>query len=216
MRLFSYTIRYDYGSAPNPYWGVCTLTICKPVVRRNARVHDWVVGLCGCDVVYAMKVNDRKTLREYDHYCRAELNEKIPSWSSRDFRRRVGDCIYDYSNPSDPILRKGIHQKENVETDLSGLHALLSRDFYYFGSRPIPLPPHLHKIIHKRGHKSTANDPYKQAFIRWIRKYQHAHNKVIADPKLKDELIPDCRSKCSRRDREEAEADERQIRHGRC
>ena len=43
--LFSYVIPHDGGSAPNPYHGICTLVICKPVIRRIAKVKDWVVGL---------------------------------------------------------------------------------------------------------------------------------------------------------------------------
>ena len=42
--LYSYTIPYDDGAAPNPYWGVLTLAICKPVIRRTAEIGDWVVG----------------------------------------------------------------------------------------------------------------------------------------------------------------------------
>lgn len=32
--LYTYCIPYDDGAAPNPYWGICTLVICKPVIRR--------------------------------------------------------------------------------------------------------------------------------------------------------------------------------------
>ena len=42
--LFSYVLRYDDGAAPNPFWGTCTLAICKPAIRRKANLGDWVVG----------------------------------------------------------------------------------------------------------------------------------------------------------------------------
>jgi hypothetical protein len=212
MRLFSYTVRYDHGSAPNPFWGVCTLTICKPVIRRVAAELDWVVGLRGDSVLYAMRVTDRKTLAKYDEYCREHLPNKIPQWSSRDFRRRVGDCIYDYSVTNPPRLRESVHTKENRETDLGGINALFSEDFYYFGCEPVPLPAGLTPIVHRRGHKSDANDPYISTFIRWIRRQRYAHNIAAAEPELKDELTePDCRSKCSKRDRRESEEDEQQA-----
>lgn len=35
--LFSYCIPYDDGAAPNPFWGLCTLAICKPRIRRAAK-----------------------------------------------------------------------------------------------------------------------------------------------------------------------------------
>lgn len=45
MRLFSYCIPVDDGAAPNPFWGVCTLAICKPAIRRVAEVGDWIAGV---------------------------------------------------------------------------------------------------------------------------------------------------------------------------
>ena len=100
MRLFSYCLRYDVGAAPSPYWGLCTLTICKPAIRRAAQVGDWVVGLGSANlpenrsnqVVFTMKVTYKKTMAEYDQFCQAHLPGKIPQWQSRDYARRVGDC----------------------------------------------------------------------------------------------------------------------------
>ena len=211
--MFSYTIAHDYGSAPNPFWGICTLTICKPVTRRVAKIGDWVAGLRENSIVYAMRITDKKTFADYDEYCRQYLPEKIPDWSSHDFRRRVGDCIYDYLVSNPPKLRRSIHSKKNVTTDIGGLYALLSNDFYYFGSQPIILPANLKPIIHKRGHKSDANAPYFESFINWIRVQHKAHNNPIADPELRDELAdPKCvQSKCAKHDRKEAELDEQQA-----
>ena len=45
--LFSYVVAHDGGSAPNPFWGVCTLVICKPDIRRVAQIDNWIVGT-GC------------------------------------------------------------------------------------------------------------------------------------------------------------------------
>ena len=209
MRLFSYTISSDIGSAPNPFWGICTLTICKPVIRRVAKKEDWITGFSGNAVVYAMRVTEKRSLAEYDEYCKKKLPNKIPDWSSNDYRRKVGDCIYDYSVPDHPILRASVHTEDNVSTDLGGASALLSDDFYYFGRDVVLLPTHLLPIVHKRGHKSDANAPYISEFIDWIREHESTHNLVAADPQLKKELSRDgCRSSCSVRDKVEAEEDE--------
>ncbi len=62
MRLHSYVVARDYGFAPNPFFGVCTLATCKPKIRSVAEVGDWVVGTGskrrGRDkhIVYAMRV----------------------------------------------------------------------------------------------------------------------------------------------------------------
>src|SRR6266567_355065 len=79
--LFSYCIPYDDGAAPNPFWGLCTLAICKPIIRRVANIGDWIVGTGSVNspirdisgkVVYAMRVTQKKTMGEYvllsDHF----------------------------------------------------------------------------------------------------------------------------------------------------
>ena len=115
MRLYSYTIPYDDGAAPNPFWGVCTLAICKPAIRRTASEGDWIVatgskntkdqGDLSNKVIYAMKVTKKMTLQEYDDYCRNHLQKKIADWENRDPRRRLGDCIYDFSvNPPNCVI----------------------------------------------------------------------------------------------------------------
>lgn len=69
MKLYSYRIPVDDGAAPNPYWDICTLVICKPAIRRTAQVGDWVIGTGSKNspigniedkLVYAMKVTDKK------------------------------------------------------------------------------------------------------------------------------------------------------------
>src|SRR4051812_45267196 len=101
MRLFSYCIPVDDGAAPNPFWDRCTLTICKPVIRRNAEKGDWVVGVGSKNVtgkdysgklVYAMKVAEKMKLHKYDDYCKIFLPGKLPDILHQDYRRHVGDC----------------------------------------------------------------------------------------------------------------------------
>ncbi|WP_442940102.1 hypothetical protein [Nostoc sp.] len=40
MRLFSYCLTCDSGAAPNPFWELCTLAICKPRIRRVANIRS--------------------------------------------------------------------------------------------------------------------------------------------------------------------------------
>ncbi|WP_375504715.1 hypothetical protein [uncultured Nostoc sp.] len=101
MTLFSYCLPCDNGSAPNPFWELCTLAICKPDIRRVASIGDWVVGLgskkspigdiSNC-VVYAMRVTDKMTFQEYDEFCRVHSPHKIPKRDSEIFKYHVGDC----------------------------------------------------------------------------------------------------------------------------
>ena len=69
-RLFSYVVDHDYGFAPNPFGGICTLAKCKyGSKKRNivemAERRDWIAGTGGADLsksaghgklIYAMRV----------------------------------------------------------------------------------------------------------------------------------------------------------------
>ena len=85
--LFSYCLPYDLGSAPNPFWGRCTLAICKPCIRQTAKIGDWVVGTGSAtsplrnnaiSVVYAMQVTEKLSMEEYDQFTRTRLPGKLP------------------------------------------------------------------------------------------------------------------------------------------
>src|SRR5260370_258494 len=80
-------IPYDDGAAPNPFWGLCTLAICKPRIRRSAKIGDWIVGtgskrspigdIAG-QVVYTMCVTRKMKMEEYDEVTRSEFPYKVP------------------------------------------------------------------------------------------------------------------------------------------
>ncbi|MBZ9650861.1 Nmad2 family putative nucleotide modification protein [Psychroflexus montanilacus] len=215
-RIYSYVLRFDDGAAPNPFWKICTLTICKPAIRRTARIGDWVIGTgsknsklkdgkkydLSDSLVYAMRITDKLTLSEYDKFCSEKLTEKNPSWFSKDWRKRMGDCIYDYSKSDEPTIRKGVHNELNVKRDLSGYNALLSTEFYYFGEEPRVIPQNLKRIIKKnQAHLKIEDLKILADFENWINKFEK--NKVYAEPQLgfefKLEPSEEQINKCSKR-----------------
>src|SRR5262249_2990283 len=156
------------GAAPNPFWGTCTLVICKPGIRRKAVRGDWVVGtgsrnseagnLSKC-VVYAMRVGRKLTMAEYDEWVAAECSGKLPDLSHPDRRRTKGDAAY-ASAADPPAVRPSVHTEDNRERDLSGRYALLSDRFIYFGRNAVPLPRELWRLVKDGpGHRSAANAP---------------------------------------------------------
>jgi len=220
MKLYSYCLRHDGGAAPNPFWNICTLVICKPKIREAASKNDWIVGLGSANspigdisdcIVYAMRVIEKMTMREYDEYCQTSLQNKIPQWRNKyGYRLRVGDCVYDYSDGEPPKQRWSVHDERNRKRDLAGKYALLSTHFFYFGNKPVKLPDNLKEIIHAtQGHKSNANQPYVDEFTKWIKGYKP--NRLYGEPQLKSEFAldkEDVRSKCASRDLREDEGDE--------
>ena len=71
MRVYSYVVDRDYGFAPNPFHGVCSLATCKPDIRRLASIGDWVIGTGGARchmsgrLVFAMRVTEAVTFDDY-------------------------------------------------------------------------------------------------------------------------------------------------------
>jgi hypothetical protein len=168
-RLFTYTIPIDDGAAPNPFGGLCTLAICKPGIRRVAKEGDWIAGLgsrkapsgdLSNRLVYAMRIEEVLTLQEYDRQALTRWPQRIPNVHSTELWERLGDCIYDFSNGKPLQPRPSVHGPLNVKTDLSGENVLISRYFYYWGSKAIELPQCLMQICHQtQGHKSDSNLP---------------------------------------------------------
>ncbi|MBF0552265.1 MAG: hypothetical protein HQK60_17235, partial [Deltaproteobacteria bacterium] len=162
-------------------------------------------------IVYAMKVTDKMSMQEYDAYCQTHLKNKLPVWTSGDYRRKVGDCIYDYSVGIPPTIREGVHDAGNRSRDLGGTSVLLSTHFCYFGDKPVKLPANLTPIIHKaRGHKSDANQPYLDQFVTWMEGSDLELIKLCGEPQEKSLLVkdPNARKRCAHYDLEESEDDE--------
>ena len=190
MTLYSYVIPVDDGAAPNPFWGACTLVICKPRIRAVAREGDWVVatgsknapgGDLSGKAVYAMRVSRTMPMREYDAFAARELPGKVPDLRSPDWRRKVGDSIYDFSGPR-VRTRPGRHTAAFKALDLGGKNALVSYKFSYLGSSPVELPRHLRLIVKTgNGHRGPSNAWFEDAFAEW---FQDLPRGLVGEPQI--------------------------------
>ena len=170
-----------------------TLAIRKPKIRLTAAVGDWVaatgskhspVGDISGELVYAMRVTDKLPMSAYDALTRAELRRKIPLATSGDPRRGAGDFIYDFSNPTGPRQRPGsLHREGEKHKDLSGQYVLLSTHYYYFGDKPVLLPPNLQTIVNQRqGHRSDANEAYAAQSVEWVEGLGYPPGAIVGNP----------------------------------
>jgi hypothetical protein len=192
-RLYSYCIPIDDGAAPNPFWSYCTLAICKPVIRRVAQVGDWVIGTGSCRspigdisgyLVYAMRVTRKLPMEEYETWAKRHCRRKIPKWTARDPRHRLGDAIYDFRF-APPQLRKSVHDEGNRRRDLSGVYVLISDHFFYFGDNPVTLPQHLLPLARQtQGHRSLANDTLLNPFLTWLNSHELTPNMLYGQPQV--------------------------------
>src|SRR3954447_1814943 len=96
-KAYIYVVARDFGFAPNPFHGFCTLATCKPNIRKTAQVGDWIVGtgskaheLQG-QLVYAMRVTETLSFDEF--WCDERFREKRPNLHGS-LMQAYGDNIY--------------------------------------------------------------------------------------------------------------------------
>ena len=186
MRLFSYIVTHDTGFSPNPFWGRCTLANCRPVIRRTARVGDWIVRLTpkhsGNRVVFAMEVDE---ILDYASYYRDQRFEnKIPAYNKEEVYK-VGDNIYRPLPNGRFRQLRSMHSngvQENPETkahDLGGVNVLIGTRFHYFGGCGPDLPRGLNVLRVGRGHKNQFSPITISNFLKFISSYPQG---IIAPP----------------------------------
>jgi hypothetical protein len=179
MKLYSYVIRHDTGFSPNPFGGYCTLACCKPTIRRRAEVGDWVIGLSpkayGNRLVFAMQVEE---IVSYDRYFRdPRFSAKIPDYPKGKIVQKCGDNIYKRLPHGGFRQLQSMHRKGTCENpqpkahDLGGKNVLVSKKFYYFGSRAVALPKNLNELRIGRGHKSRFSSDTISAFTKFISRH---------------------------------------------
>lgn len=150
MRIFTYIVARDYGFAPNPFGKICTLSACKPDIRRVAKVGDWIFGTGSVPnkaqgkLIYAMEVNEILTFEQY--WADPRFQFKKPQMNGS-LRQMYGDNIY-YKDINGKWIQKDSHHANldgsinynNLNTDLKGKYVLISYNYYYFGKNFIDIP----------------------------------------------------------------------------
>jgi len=150
MKLFSYVVARDYGFAPNPFYGWCTLATCKPRIRSAGTPGDWVIGtgakskydLAG-RLIFAMQAEEVLDFNAYWNDRRFKVKRPVLNGS---LKQVYGDNIYHkhrgqwVQEDSHHSLESGRANKLNIERDTSVNRVLLARRFVYFGSRSPIIP----------------------------------------------------------------------------
>ena len=195
VRLHSYVLDHDYGFAPNPFHGFCTLATCKPMIREHAAVGDFIVGT-GCAkrrrrgyLVYFMGVAE---ITNYDAYWRDPRFEGKRPFLRGSKMRAFGDNIYH----RDPVSgawqqanslhsqRDGTLNPVNVAHDTKSEKVLIGTDFAYWGGHGPQIPDKFRDcdgfdVCAMRGHRNRFPDTLRDQFIDWLRSLG-AHGYVAA------------------------------------
>lgn len=182
-RVLSYVVARDYGFAPNPFHGCCTLATCISPVRRAAVVGDLVIGtgtatrgLAGT-VVYAMEVTETLTFNEYWDDPRYLSKRPITNGSRK---QQYGDNIYHRVDDqwlqadSHHSLPDGALNPKNVKSDTAVDRVLVSRHFTYWGGAGPAVPAAYRDwdgidIVRPGiGHRHNYPDDLVAAFRGWL------------------------------------------------
>lgn len=183
MRLFSYVVARDYGFAPNPFFGFCTLATCKPVIRRTASVGDWVIGTgsraygISGRLVFAMLVENVVSYDEY--WGDPRFSVKRPSLRGS-LKRAFGDNIYHHDPASGAWIQEDSHHSnhdgtaniKNIRHDTNAPRVLIATDFTYWGGAGPEIPAGFRKptdICSHRGHQCRFPEALVTGFIEWVR-----------------------------------------------
>lgn len=184
MKLYSYIVARDYGFAPNPFYGYCTLATCKPVIRRVAQVGDWIVGTGSKankrhkNIVFAMRVTEAMTFEQYWNDPRF-LNKRPKLRGSK--KQAFGDNIYTplaggawQQIDSHHSLPDGSSNIRNIINDTQTDRVLVSNDYMYWGQSGPLVPDPLRNFggddlcIGRRNHKSDYSPTFIEEFKDWI------------------------------------------------
>lgn len=196
-KVFVYVVQRDFGFAPNPFHGSCTLATCKPDIRKGAVPGDWVIGMGGSRLratgrcIFAMRVSRKLS---FDDYWKApEFRDKKPVRNGS-MKMLVGDNIYFRAPASGQWHQADSHHSNadgsanqyNLTKDTRVDAVLISTHFYYFGNSAPAVPEQLLREIgytNGRGYKKFDLDDCGNKLVNWIEsEFASAFNRVSADP----------------------------------
>ena len=151
MTVYTYVVAQDYGFAPKPFHGACTLATCKPGIRERANVGDYIIGV-GCakrrrsgHLVYFMHVDDLTTYCKYwnDPRFRSKRpnlhGSKMQAFGDNIYHRDSRTRTWRQAN-SHHSLRNGRPNPLNVEHDTKSSNVLISFDFAFWGGEGPVIP----------------------------------------------------------------------------
>lgn len=191
-----YVVARDFGFAPNPFHGVCTLATCKPLIRRKAQIGDWVIGMGGARLkavgrcVFAMKITDTMSFDKF--WANPEFRAKRPVRNGSR-KMMVRDNIYHHNEATSKWEQADSHHSRpdgtpdlaNQERDTSADRVIISQHFLYFGSCAPLVPAAILNAIGFRngqGHR-LYDDNRCRDLLGWLKKSFHRDfNRILGDP----------------------------------
>ncbi|PRZ53019.1 hypothetical protein BX589_112192 [Paraburkholderia fungorum] len=162
-RVWRYVLRTDNGMAPCSEDGMLTLTCCKPIIRRYAKVGEWVVAFeptaLGGKVAYAGQVSAVLPLGDYEKRYRGR----------RDAIYRL-EVLADGQTSLTPLLPEYHREADSRARDRSGVNGLIFGPFWYWGRDAVEAPGEIADLAyHHVGQSTKASSPAKIVLLEdWL------------------------------------------------
>ena len=197
MKVNSYVISRDYGFAPNPFHGFCTLATCKPDIRKSAKVGDWIMGVGGSSLrsvkrrcILLMKVSEKVSFQDYWDHERFSLKKPVRNGSRV---QMLGDNIYHKDGNGDWIQEDSHHSNPdgtpnpvNLDRDTGRTdQVLVSNYFLYFGDEALPVDLDSIGYGRIRNYKKiflSASKEARDLITSVFRDHRSDINMVVSDP----------------------------------
>jgi hypothetical protein len=182
-QLYSYVLLRDYGFAPNPFHGTCTLATCKPRIRDKAGVGDYVFATGTIQrfppgkLVYAMRVTDTMTFDGYWAEPRFAAKRPVLNGSTK---WQYGDNIYHHVGgrwiqaDSHHSYDGGGQNEYNLARDTSVDRVLVSEHFTYWGREGPAVSAQFREwngvdvVNDGRGHRCQFDKDLVEEFVAWL------------------------------------------------
>lgn len=189
MNIFTYVIEHDLGFAPNPFQGVCTLACCKPRIRKNAEIGDYVLGTGAARpnlrgyITYWMQVDEITTFDDY--WADPRFRHKKPVMLGTTLYR-YGDNIYHRDGTNTYRQEYSFHSMEDGSISPGDLKrdtgmtdkVLIGRNFAFWGKSGVRLPENLSCFVRRERH--TYSHSQKAEFLEWLD--EHPERGYIDEP----------------------------------
>jgi hypothetical protein len=165
-RIWRYVLAHDTGMAPCVDDGVLTLTCCKPMIRKNGRRGEWVIGFVPTRagrgrVAWVGQIADVLHLGEYEARFggRQDALYRLDGYTE-DGTERLIPLRDDYHADADSQRR-----------DWRGKHALIFEPFWYWGRNAIAAPDDIADLAHYHvGQSTKRSSPDRIARLEaWVR-----------------------------------------------
>lgn len=205
MKNYKYKIDHDYGLAPNPFGGYCTLAVCKSQIRnsRYLEIGSWIFGTGAKSVgaeyykklIFCMQVEEKITFNEYWNDSRFQYKKPILNGS---LAQMYGDNIYYQDNNKNWVQIDSAHSNDDgtinfihLDRDVSGKYVLISKEnFFYWGDNAIEVPGEFYDAIctDARDREIALPNSVVDDFVIWLNN-NYKRGFLYGDPISWKELI---------------------------